>query len=281
MDIQEYILSGVIEAYVTGIANERETREVEHLSQTYPEIAAAIDDCRQTMEAYAGVHAVSPPPALKHTIWQAIQQETDKKTVPELPHILNKQAVPGIEAKPQQQPVSLMPWKYGMAAAILLLAGSLAGNVLLVQDRNAVQDQVTALQQQQRELTAANNLAAAQQQAQAEALHILMDTTMKKVQLNGVGAHTDNKAMVYWDSHSGSVFLSLTNMPAAPEGKQYQLWAIVDGQPVDAGMYSEGVTALHRMKTIAKAEMFAITLEQQGGSPSPTMEQMMVAGKPG
>ena len=86
--------------------------------------------------------------------------------------------------------------------------------------------------------------------------------------------------MLYWDGATGDVYVNLNTMPAAPPGKQYQLWAIVDGKPVDAGMYDNNSSiALHKMKTIPKAEMFAVTIENAGGSPTPTLDQMVVAGK--
>ena len=69
-------------------------------------------------------------------------------------------------------------------------------------------------------------------------------------------------------------------MPQPQAGQQYQLWAIVDGKPVDAGMVEiDPGKALHRMKNIPKAEAFAITLEKAGGSPTPTLTAMFVMGK--
>ncbi len=48
---------------------------------------------------------------------------------------------------------------------------------------------------------------------------------------------------------------------------QYQLWAIVDNQPVDAGMLEmDKGHMMVKMKNIPRAQLFAITLEQEGGS---------------
>ena len=75
--------------------------------------------------------------------------------------------------------------------------------------------------------------------------------------------------------------LDVQNLPAAPTGKQYQLWTIVDGKPVDMGMLDpEFSNRLLRMKSSSpNAVAFAITLEKAGGSPSPTMDEMYVMGK--
>jgi anti-sigma-K factor RskA len=88
--------------------------------------------------------------------------------------------------------------------------------------------------------------------------------------------------MIFWNIISGELFISAAGLPEPPYGKQYQLWAIVDGKPVNAGMLvPQGNLDLLRMETIPKAEMFAITMEHVGGSPVPTLDQMVVAGKPG
>jgi len=82
-------------------------------------------------------------------------------------------------------------------------------------------------------------------------------------------------------THSLTLFHLLANkLPQAPSGKQYQLWALVDGKPVDAGMIGD-CNGLCRLKNIPRAQAFAITLEREGGSPTPTMDQMYVLGKVG
>jgi anti-sigma-K factor RskA len=66
-----------------------------------------------------------------------------------------------------------------------------------------------------------------------------------------------------------------------PTGKQYQLWAIVDGKPVDAGMIAtkKGIYHIQKMKSFGSVQAFAITLEKAGGSPIPTMDEMIVQAK--
>jgi anti-sigma-K factor RskA len=78
--------------------------------------------------------------------------------------------------------------------------------------------------------------------------------------------------------NTGEVYVDPTNLPDPAAGKQYQLWAIVDGKPVDAGMIStqKGVYKIQKMKSFGKAQAFAITLENEGGSPTPTMAEMYV-----
>lgn len=78
-------------------------------------------------------------------------------------------------------------------------------------------------------------------------------------------------------------FIIQTSHPVCPlfPFGQYQLWAIVDCKPVDAGMISteKGVYHIQKMRSFGKAQAFAITLEKADGSPTPTMDQMIVQAK--
>jgi anti-sigma-K factor RskA len=96
--------------------------------------------------------------------------------------------------------------------------------------------------------------------------------------LQAVPGKENNLAAVYWDKSTKDVYFLPTKLDQVPAGKQYQLWAIVNGKPVDAGVIGE-CNGLCKMRNIPNAEAFAITLEQKGGSPTPTLSEMYVMGK--
>jgi anti-sigma-K factor RskA len=52
---------------------------------------------------------------------------------------------------------------------------------------------------------------------------------------------------------------------------------LVDGKPVDAGLL-EDCNGVCKLKNIPKAQAFAITLEDKGGSASPHLDQLYVIG---
>ena len=100
--------------------------------------------------------------------------------------------------------------------------------------------------------------------------------------VNMVGTKTAPKSStnIYWDSTSTNVYLVVKNMPKLPSDKQYQLWALIDGKPKDLGTFDgsdKGV--ILKMKNTQKAQAFAITIEKQGGNPSPTLDSMQAIGK--
>ncbi len=275
MDVQQYISSGIIETYVLGLASEQEAQELEQLREQYPKINTAVEACRQTLEDHARLYAVVPPEGLKEKIRIAIeQQQAASREGSVTPAV-----VPMVNGRGKDIAKDAW-WKYLAAAAVILLIGSVVMNLIYIgkyQDYKARYDE---LQLAQNTIIVQNNTYKASLQQYETDLHMMMDPSMKPVMLQGVPQHPDMKAMVLWDTRSKEVYLALNNLPAPPAGKQYQLWAIVDGKPVDAGLYDmSGSNRLQKMKVIGKAQMFAVTLEKKGGSPIPTMDQMYVAGK--
>jgi anti-sigma-K factor RskA len=98
-----------------------------------------------------------------------------------------------------------------------------------------------------------------------------------------MGISPSSFATVYWDTTSKDVYLLVNNLPVPAGDQQYQLWALLDGKPIDVGMIDNESfigqkKLLLRMKNVSGAQAFAITLEKKGGSEKPTMENMYVLG---
>ncbi|MES1224123.1 MAG: anti-sigma factor, partial [Bacteroidota bacterium] len=112
-------------------------------------------------------------------------------------------------------------------------------------------------------------------------ISVFRNTEFKTIVMKGLPAMDSTAlAKVYWNKNSQEAFLDVSKLPLPPGDKQYQLWALVDGKPVDAGVFEVGatVTGLQKMKMIPAAQAFAVTLEPRGGSVSPTLTAMYVLG---
>jgi len=172
--------------------------------------------------------------------------------------------------------------RYVAAASLILLAGSLLLNFYLLSRYKktiAENEELIAAQTQ-----VANNNKVLQTKIirYENAISLMQNPLMTVVKMPGVpkSPATTSMATVYWDTQSRDVYLLINKLPNPVHDKQYQLWAIVDGKPVDAGVFdmTEGIS-LVKLKTIPKAEAFAITLEKKGGSSTPDMDAMYVMGK--
>ena len=109
---------------------------------------------------------------------------------------------------------------------------------------------------------------------------VVSDPNVTVVNMVGTQVAPKSSANIYWDSTSSNVFLVVKNMPKLPSDQQYQLWALIDGKPKDLGVFDAADDkVILKMKNTQKAQAFAITIEQKGGSPSPTLKQMQSLGK--
>jgi len=110
-------------------------------------------------------------------------------------------------------------------------------------------------------------------------LGVIDNPAFKRVVMKGTDNAPTATAYVYWNESSNEVYLSIQNMKALAQENQYQLWAIVDGKPVDAGVFDGNPKDLLKMKNIAGgAATFAVTVEPRGGKESPTLSTMQVVG---
>jgi hypothetical protein len=116
-----------------------------------------------------------------------------------------------------------------------------------------------------------------------EQLQVFRDASFKFMKLQGTPKHPAMALTIAWSPVKKKVMIDMGSikMPVNDKDHQYQLWALVAGKPVDLGVFDENPdsTNMKEMKSIASADNFAVTLEPRGGSPSPTMDEMMVIGK--
>lgn len=262
MDIKAYIESGIIESYVMRLTSPEETADVESMMAAYPEIAKAVNDFEIRLEEHLITNSVSPLPGLKQAIWNELNPDFLPEAKEEA--VLTETAV--------RRPAT---WKYLAAASLVLLLISAVLNIYYYNKYADAQREYNGLLAERTSLFA--NLDAAQTKLNVldSNMRMMKDTTMQIIAMTG----KNSKATIYWNSHTKDVYVLQNQMPKAPEGMQYQLWAIVNGKPVDAGMLGNCGDQLCKMKNIPEAQAFAITLEKAGGSPVPTMEQLYVIGK--
>jgi anti-sigma-K factor RskA len=113
-------------------------------------------------------------------------------------------------------------------------------------------------------------------------LRVSTNPAFSRVLLRGTANAPGALASVYWNEKTKEVYLSIQELKELTQENQYQLWAIIDGKPVDAGVFDNNFKGLLKMKDIGPgAATFAVTIEPRGGKPSPTLETMQVAGNVG
>lgn len=278
MDIKEYIESGILEAYALGALTPEEKSEVARTIEQYPELAEELKFIEETLYSAAEADAIAPPAFMKEKIWDVLAAEhPDISVVPASPIAQQSPNVIPF-TPPTQRPV----WQRAAIWAAFIV--SALTNFVLLSQRNKLRDDSIAMQQQM-------DTVKQQQQALAQTVanyskekEMLADTTMQAVVMKTMQPGHPMAATVYWGKKTGDTYLAIQKLPPPPSGKQYQMWVIQDGKPVSMGVIPDEVV-LHNMVTklpmqITSGQAFAISLEKEGGSSTPTMEQIQVMGKP-
>ena len=104
---------------------------------------------------------------------------------------------------------------------------------------------------------------------QAEQLAAIMaDPAADSVEVTGPAG---TMRLVVSRDHGSSVLLA-DGMPAAPSGKDYELWYRTDGEMVPAGVFEpdEDGTVRERLDAVPE-DLVGVTLEPEGGSSEPTL----------
>jgi anti-sigma-K factor RskA len=257
LEIQNIISSGLLELYATGLTSVTESKQVETWAKQYPEVAAELKAIQFGLEEYAQNNAVAPGKEVKEKLFAKINAVENFSTI-----TADRNAV---------TPAKIVPlknyWKWAAAASVTLLIGSAIITAQYYKKYNAAtadlkQTQQLLAQEQQR----ANDI--------KSDLQVVQNPYSVPVALKGTATAPDATAKIFWLTNTGEVMIDASNLPDAPAGKQYQFWAIVDGVPVNGGLIITNDKGkkirMQKMKSFGKAQAFAISLEKEGGNPTPT-----------
>jgi hypothetical protein len=262
--------------------------KIAQLALLFPEIQEELDRITASLVQVSSQPTAMPAPSVKESLMQHLHEmkvQEEESNVPVVP-IHTGRHLHTAEENGNRSEVPMLPMRRNNklqfwlpAAALIGVLLSLGGVIFLANRNRDYRTEVTSLQQNMRSLN--RQVVALQREnlASNQMLQMMQSDVYKKVKLAAVPGKKDALAQLFWNTQSGEVFVHPVSLPQAPAGKQYQFWAIVDGKPVDGGLLGDPKNAIQQMKTFERAEAFAITLEQSGGSPVPTMEAMWVMGK--
>lgn len=261
MNIEEYISSGILEAYALGELNTAERIEVEKALAQHAALRDELARIELTQEKLLLDAAVQPKAFVKEKLFEKISAEAEAKVV---------------EMKSDN---NTRVWKYSMAASVVfgLLASGLAYNYYS-KWKHSEQNLSDLIAQNQRMAQEYNTVNQRLDQLETD-VRVINNPAFKRTVMSGTNNAPQALASVYWNESTKEVYLSIQNMKALAQENQYQLWAIVDGKPVDAGVFDSTVASLLKMKNISGAVAFAVTIEPRGGKAAPSLETMQVMGK--
>lgn len=276
MDHKEYIASGIIERYVLGSVSDQERREVECMSSIYPELKEELLKAQYSIESYVESIAVEPPKELKVSILEAIKNVKQDKTIQMIPIQAEK------EQEEEEEKAKIVPMrpimKWAVAATLIPVIGF---GMMYFGERNTridLSDQLANVEQrvEARFKDSLSSLGVSLEENKAYQA-LILDESTTEVLLAGTDVSPESQVRVFWSAEKQEYMLVSDRLPTPISGKQYQLWAIADGVPVDLGVLDKSAKIKSPSQiNLENIQAFAITLEKDGGNPTPTMDQMYV-----
>lgn len=296
-EAKAYIESGILELYVLGQLNDQEQREVEAMAAKYPEVKQEIEAIEIAMEQYAMARSIEPSIGLDQQILQKITDQEGHKSVKmttkppppsqELPDSVrqeqSREAIAPVIPLNSNYESKIRLLRVALAACIALLVVSVIALFSAHNELGDARDQIASLSADKQQFTSTVNYMRQNNADLQKIIDMSNDPDWKTVKLAGTPMDPNAKMTVYWHVSGRHVMMDNSKMelPVNDKDHQYQLWALVNGKPVDLGVFDvkpDTNAILVNMKDIASAQTFAVTLEKRGGSPTPTMDQMIVAG---
>ena len=261
------------------------------MAARHVEVRDELSRIEATYEALANQLPVAPRPGLRDEILATVTGSTsetiDTRTATARPSAAQPSAArpnsaqTGESRAPRGQQRRLLPWQLGIAASLLVAVLSAAAAWHFRGEWKEAEQRLQLALAENQEIASQYETASQRSQRLENDLSVLSSPDYQAIALAGTDVSPNSNARVFWNPGADQLYLSPGNLPQPPTDKQYQLWAIVDGAPVSAGVFDVAPDAafLQALSSqIAQASAFAITLEPRGGSPSPTMEAMYVQG---
>ena len=261
MEAQQYIESGILELYVYGLLSEKENLEISELAKKNPDIENEIISIEKAVMAlsssFSPFHSAANFEKIKANL-----KLKDSKT---------------INIKEASN------WRHyaGWAAAVLLMLGFGYQTLELTKSRQAVSEAGNEKNKIQRDYAYLSE----QNRETKKNLVIIRDIKNTGVTLGGQAASPSSFAKVYWNKETKTTYIDAAGLPAPPKGMVYQVWSLKLSPvltPTSIGLLENFKANSQKMFAVSQtysAEAFGITLEPEGGSPTPTMEQLYTLGK--
>ncbi|GAB3587031.1 anti-sigma factor [Hymenobacter daeguensis] len=289
-NFQEYIESGILEQYALGELSPAEQAGVEAQAAAHPAIREELAQVQAALGFYAEAHAMTPPAGMRERVLTnvlaqiaapaanaSLRQEVDAVAAQTIGAPAAEANVRPLYAAPAEAPAS-RSWAIAASVALLL---SLLGNALLYTNWKSANSELVALQNEKAQFATTTTVAERKLNDLRQENQVLRNDEFRAVALAGTKTAPTAHARVLFNPATHKVYVDVRSLPALPSGKQYQLWALDKGKPIDAGVLTVATATgegLQHMKDIASAQTFAMTVEPAGGSVNPTLSTMTVVG---
>ncbi len=276
VDINEYIASGILESVTLGLASPQEVQEVACLSKIYPEIQAEFIRVQKRCEEMMLESAQAPDPSVRASLLKTIAETPQEKA----PAKKEDAKIIAMNSTPEVKGVSPM-WKMMAAASLIMTIGIGALWFLSNREVKRLDNIMASMEKDQLKNDQILQAMIVEKDHLQTVQEVLAAESMRTVKMTGTAMEPEATVKVMWSKDMKKAVMHAEKITPPPANMQYQLWVIADGKPVSVGLFNYDEVEQMTEPFDVNAQnitAFAITLEKMGGSPTPTMEKMVVMG---
>lgn len=259
MTKEEIIASGLLELYVTDSLSHQDIQLVEEAIAKYPDLISEIEEIERSLM----VLSEEVGGKVSDEIWDKIQGQTNN-----IRHI--------DKAPPKRSMGALTGW----AAAILCFLGLF----WMIKNNSDLKEQLRYRNTQNKVLQEKVDIQGIQLTETTELLEMVRSQDYEAINLPGNEAVSPSSyATVYYNAKENLAYIDAKGLPVPPNGKVYQVWSLKMEPltPSSVGLltnFEDTESRFFKVENIPTPEAFGITLEPEGGSESPSLDQLYALG---
>jgi len=246
--------NGLLEQYLLGDLDTKESDQIEKLLATDSELKALYSQLEEDFERLGLENSITPPDVVKLELLSAIKESS------------NRTKVVTIETKRNKS------WFLGIAASIALLL--FAGSVWMYMQLNDIKEELQIVENEKLELDQKVNTLNQQFSDELALFTTITHPDTEQFILNGNALMPEGKVISYVNHETKSVVVNTELLPKLDDAHDYQMWADVEGEMINMGVITKGAN-LMAMNYIDHAESLNITVEPLGGNDHPTVERLV------
>jgi len=263
-----------------GAADDDEAREFQSYLEKHPQEAS--QELRRAQKLAADlaltVPPQTPPDAVKRRLLRNV--ETIEAAVTR-----SKASIRPLDSK---KPGGAFSPRFGRIlawAAIFLTVILGYGNFALREQAARLAGEVQTLKTQLEERQTAITQLQTQLAAQQRIFQVIHSPRVQFVDLQSTVSGAESHGRVLMDHNARRAVFIAGNLPGLAADKDYELWYIAGNTPVPAGVFQVDANGAVTIEVsglpadLSGIHTFAVTVEQKGGVPAPTLSQMVLAGK--
>lgn len=260
MEAKDRIESGDLELYVFGVLPEDEMTTISKEIQESEELQKEIEKIEKSVLAFSQTLSPGVKPEQFVSLYQSLKE--------------NEVPVRSISSAPKW--VSYIGW----AASVALVVALWLNNEKVT----STEEELKLVQEEKTKVEESLDSASESLQLSQEAIAFFRNEDVMRVALPANDAVAPEAfAQVFYNESAGKAIIDISGLPEAPEGMVYQAWSLLLDPltPRSIGLLEatdQSSLYLISVDNVPVSEAFGITLEPEGGSESPTLEQLYVLG---